>query len=221
MKLGRLIQFALVAAAVLIMAASASATTIQWTTNGVATGFTSAPAGYTITDGGLELLDAAAGVELLFTPNASPVGGNAVPSNVDFGDFLLICTGCATGGTAFGSFTFSLEITDVTDSATGVFTGTSTAGTVTPTSATMDVNWSPTQVGPGTTNATGGTNFSTTFFTVPNMTLIVAPNSGTPPGDTSIQGTVSSTLVPEPATMAMVGGLFVGLAALARKRRRS
>jgi hypothetical protein len=85
----------------------------------------------------------------------------------------------------------------------------------------MDVNWSPTQVGPGTTNATGGTNFSTTFFTVPNMTLIVAPNSGTPPGDTSIQGTVSSTLVPEPATMAMVGGLFVGLAALARKRRRS
>jgi hypothetical protein len=53
------------------------------------------------------------------------------------------------------------------------------------------------------------------------MTLIVAPNSGTPPGDTSIQGTVSSTLVPEPATMAMVGGLFVGLAALARKRRRS
>jgi len=89
MKLGRLIQFALIAAAVLIMAASASATTIQWTTNGAATGFTSAPTGFTITDGGLELLDAAAGVELLFTPNASPVGGNAVPSNVDFGDFLL------------------------------------------------------------------------------------------------------------------------------------
>ncbi len=29
------------------------------------------------------------------------------------------------------------------------------------------------------------------------------------------------TAVPEPATMAMVGGLFIGLAALARKRRRS
>jgi len=37
--------------------------------------------------------------------------------------------------------------------------------------------------------------------------LIVAPNSGAIPGDTTIQGQVSST--PEPAALSMIGGAFV------------
>ena len=74
------------------------------------------------------------------------------------------------------------------------------------------------QLGPAGAGALTG-NFGPTFFIITSPTGIVAPNSGTPQGDTTVQGFVSSTAVPEPATMAMVGGLLIGLAALARKRR--
>ena len=47
------------------------------------------------------------------------------------------------------------------------------------------------------------------------VSLIVAPNSGTPPGDTTIQGQVSAT--PEPATLSLIGGALLGLGFLRRK----
>jgi hypothetical protein len=184
-----------------------------------------AGAGYTLIDSGLGIMatSGSSTVSLVFTGNIDAI--NTVPSGVDYGDFLLSCTNCASGIT-MPAFTFDLEITDITDSgATGVFDGTSTGGLVSWNGITgagsvgssgITMTWLPTQIG-------GSGLFNTTEFTWPNSghTIIVAPNSGTPPGDTTIQGIVTSTTIPEPATMAMVGGLFVGLAALARKRRRS
>jgi hypothetical protein len=222
MKLGRLFQIALIAAAVLMLAASASASTIEWNSNGSGTVF-NAGVGYTLIDSGLGIMatSGSSTVTLTFTPNADSI--NNVPSGVDYGDFLLTCTNC-TSGITMPAFTFDLEISDITDTgATGVFDASSTGGLVSWNGITgvgsvgssgIVVTWLPATLG-------GSGLFNTTVFTYPNFgsTIIVAPNSGTPPGDTTIQGTVTSTTIPEPATMAMVGGLLIGLAALARKRR--
>jgi len=221
MKLGRLIQFALIAAAVLLLAASASASTINYPTNSASTVFVTGAG--TITDSGLELeSNSGVAATLTFTPNTTSAVG--VPSNIDLGDFLLVCSTCTTqaagtGEAVFGAFTFDLVVDDTTDGATGKYVGTSSGGDVYSDESTISISWSPLVLGPGTTNALTG-SFGPTSFTISSPTLIVAPNSGTPPGDTTVQGAVNSTLIPEPATMAMVGGLFVGLAALARKRRR-
>ena len=213
MKTKRLIQAALIAAVVLITVASASASTITWNTN---TGSAFISGTGTIIGGGL-ILESNGGTssEITFTPNVSST--NVTPTNVDFGDFLVSCVSCGTA--TYGAFTIDLVIDDTTDGAFGHFVGTSAGGTVTATSSTLSISWTPLQLGPGTSNASSG-NFGLTFFEVPNLSLLVAPNSGTPPGDTSIQGIVTAVgATPEPTTLAMVGGLFIGLAALARKRR--
>lgn len=214
MTIRRLIQVAAVTAvAVFIMAASASASTITYNTNAAGTLFV----------GGGLVLNSSGGsaATLTFTPNSNTATG--VPSNLNFGDFLLVCTTCGTQasglGTHFNSFTFDLIITDVTDSATGEFVGTSSGGSVWSDVSQVSISWLPLQLGPGTSNALSG-SFGTTYFTISTPTLIVAPNSGTPPGDTTVQGGVSSSAIPEPATMAMAGGALIALAALARKRRK-
>jgi hypothetical protein len=72
----------------------------------------------------------------------------------------------------------------------------------------VQINWqNPLTIGPGTTNALTGNFGGTSFDMVSPTSLIVAPNSGTPPGDTTIQGQINST--PEPATMGMFGGALL------------
>ncbi len=213
----RLIEvIAVTAAALFVMAESAGASTIIYDTSDSAlTMFAS---------GGL-VLDSTGGAAATLTYD--PIGDTTVgtPSNISLGDFDLVCPTCGTQasglGTAFSAFTFDLVITDDTDHATGEFVGTSSGGSVWSDTSQVSITWLPLQIGPGTSNALSGT-FDTTIFTISSPTLIVPPNSGAKPGDTTVQGTVNAASVggaPEPATMAMVGGAFIGLAALARKRR--
>lgn len=215
MKIGRIAQAALiVAAALFMMTASASASTITYNTNAAGTLFVGPNSLILNSTGG-------ASATLTFIPNVGSSSGT--PSNINFGDFLLACPSCGTQlsglGTAFGAFTFDLVVTDSTDGATGTFVGSSAGGTVWSDVSNVSITWSPLQLGPGTSNASSG-NFGSTFFTISNPTLIVAPNSGTPPGDTTVQGTVnSSTGVPEPTTMLLVGCGLVGLGLVGNKRR--
>jgi len=103
----------------------------------------------------------------------------------------------------------------MTDGATGIFVGTSTGGTIWHDTSEIFLIWSPLQLGPGTSNAASG-NFGPTFFNKQLRTDIVAPNSGSPAGDTTLQGFVDST--PEPATFSLIGGALLGLAFLRRKK---
>jgi hypothetical protein len=221
MKLGRLIQIALIVMAVSVMAASANATAITWSTNAGSL-FTGAG---TIQDGGLQLVS----TDGLATLTYDPTGSSNPPTNINLGDFQLTCATCTTEavGTVdavFNSFTFQIEVTDTTDGATGIFTGIGIGGTVWSDVSPISITWSPLVLGPGTNNALTN-SFGLTTFTIGSPTIIVAPNSGTGgganAGDTTVSGILGTTATPEPATMAMVGGLFIGLAALARKRRRS
>jgi len=213
----RLIYAALTTAAVLVITtASAGASAIIYDT---------ADSPFTMFASGGLVLDSTGGAAATLTYDPLADTSVGTPSNINLGEFDLVCPTCGTEasglGTAFGAFTFDLVVTDDTDHATGEFVGTSSGGTVWSDVSTISIDWSPVQVGPGTSNALSG-DFATTLFTISTPTLIVAPNSGTPPGVTTIQGTVKAPAVsgvPEPATMAMVGSAFVALAALGRKRR--
>jgi len=220
MKLSCLIQAASVTGvAVFMMAASASAGTIMYTTNATGTGGT----GF-VGDSTPLILNSApgstAGATLTFDPN--PVSSVSTPSIVDYGNFVLTCTLCSpTAGSTFNGFTFDVIITDATDVATGEFVGTSAGGTIFSNSSTISIVWSaalqpPTQLGPGAYNEITG-NFNTTFFTINSPTGIVAPNSGSTIGETTVQGFVNSSAVPEPATLGLVGGALFGLGLLRRK----
>jgi len=201
----------MIGVAVLLTAASAGAATVTYSTNAPGTGF-----------GGTSLTlnsSFGAAATLTFIPDVNITTG--VPSNVNFGNFTLVCPLCTTqaigAGSLFNPFTFNLIITDVTDGATGQFVGSSTGGLVFSDVSQITVDWQPLQLGPGTNNALSG-DFGPTIFTTTVFTGIVAPNSGQVPGQSTIQGHVDSTLVPEPATFSLIGGALLGLGLLRRKR---
>jgi PEP-CTERM motif len=202
------------AVAAFMMAASASASTIAYTTNSAGTEFFGD--GLTLNSTG------GAAAVLTFHPNTSSISG--VPSNINFGNFGLVCATCGTQasglGTLFNSFTFDLVVDDTTDGATGEFVGPSTGGTVWSDVSNVAISWAPAQLGPGTTGALSG-SFGGTDFTISTPTGIVAPNSGTTPGVTTVQGTVdAATGVPEPSTFVLIGGALLGLSARRRKTTR-
>ena len=162
----------------LVMRASAS--TITYNTDG-------------FFNGGMILHSTAgATASLTFTPDGNTTVG--VPSGINFGQFTLSCPGCGTQASgqdsSFNPFTIDLVVTDLTDNATGVFVGTSTGGLVFSDVSQIGINWSPAQLGPGDSNAISG-NFGPTAVTISNsFTQIVAPNSGTDPDQTTVEGSV-------------------------------
>jgi hypothetical protein len=210
--------FAGIAGLLLTISSASANTIISYTTNAPGTGFT--------TSGNPSLLlNSTGGVAatLTFVPNTNSNTG--VPSNIDLGDFILVCTACTTAQTTtFGSFTFNLVVSDTTDGATGQFTGTSSGGTVSSNSSSIQVNWTAPAgliIGGGTNHALTGNFGNTAFDLTSPISLIVAPNSGTPPGDTTIQGQVVSAppTTPEPTTFAMIGGGLLGLGLLRRRKQ--
>jgi len=199
--------------AVLTMLGSARASSIiSYTTNAAGTEFV----------GGVnsDVLKSISGqsATLTFTPNTNSDTG--VPSGIDLGDFLLVCATCTTNqDTIFGAFTFDLIITDTTDGATVEFIGSSTGGMVSINSSTIQVDWTAPpglQVGPGTRYALSGNFGLTDFDIVSPVTLIVAPNSGDPHGDTRVQGQINSA--PEPTTFVLTGGALLGLGMIRRRK---
>ena len=205
---------ALFSFALITFGAGASAATVTFNTNAAGTSFTG---------GSLTLASSGgAAASLVFTPRPNSVTGT--PSSVNYGIFTLFCASCTAqanaGGAFFNGFTFNLIITDVSDVGTGQFVGTSAGGTVFRDVSTMLINWVPLVLGPGGLNAATGT-FGPSTFRILGPTSIVAPNSGSTPGQTTVEGAVTSTLdsrVPEPGTMALFGAGLIGFRLLLRKK---
>jgi hypothetical protein len=194
--------FLLLSMAAFVVASNASAATINYSTTGVGTLTSTGFGGGTST--------------LVFTGN--PGASSGTPSIVNLGDFELVCTDCSTSvaGTAGATYaagqTFQLNISDATDSATGHFTGTLGGGTVFSDSSPLMITWDGFVVDSG--------SFQSTVFTVFSPTPLAAPNSGSPAGDTTVQGHIDASVsaVPEPATYSLVGGALVSLGLWRRKK---
>lgn len=205
----------------------ASADNITFNTNGVLSKFTSvtSPASGLNTNTLGQTSGAAASI--LFTGNAGITV--ASPTNIDLGDFQVTCITCTNQaggiGATFGAFTFQMEVDDTSSSpdgpGIGYFIGTSSGGTVYDDSDTIQINWSPLTLGPNMIGAASG-NFVETLFSIVNFTPLVALNSGTPPGDTTVQGTVATLNgAPEPTTLVLFGSALIGLGCVRKRIRKS
>ena len=218
MYIRRVIQTAsMLSVAAVLMAASASAAAITFNTSQTGSGGTGFNGASTLSLSSMS--GAASTLSFETDPNSSP----AVPSGINFGIFDLNCATCtikgapSAVGATFGAFTFNLVISDVTDGATGMFVGTSSGGSVFLDQSTIKIDWTPSQLGPGNINVLSG-NFGGTFFTITPFSIIVNPTSGANAGQTTVQGGIDSVVAPEPATLGMVGGAFLVLGLLRRKR---
>lgn len=207
MKTHRMIQAGV---ACLALAASSLAATLTFSTNTAGTGF-----------GGSSLTlnnSAGAAATLTFIPNGAITTG--VPSQVNFGNFTLVCPACTTqalnAGSVLPAFTFDLVIADTTNGATGRFVGTSTGGSVFSDVSQITINWAPLQLGPDANNALTG-SFGTAIFSTTVFTGIVAPNSGAVPGQTTVEGAVALQAAPEPSSLGLFGGALLVLGLLWRR----
>lgn len=169
------------------------AATVQYTTNATFDGLTSETFGTTDS--------------VTFSyQGVSPAPVNT-PTNISYGFIQVVTTG---NGASYGPIAFDLVVNQVLPGAFGPmhFTGTISAGTITPTSSTSILTFGVTAI-----DTPDGVHYAITG----NPYSVVSPN--TLLGQTSIQGNVSDSPTPEPATMGLMGGAFLGLAALLRRRK--
>lgn len=159
-----------------------------------------------ITDGGLT-----------FTYNSGSGSNVLTPSIINFGD--IVTTG--TGTSVLTGFLLTINVNSTPPGAGGVLPNGAISGTLSTNNSGAIITFGPnnTTTGFGTLPGeviSGGTQAFT--YQILNPTLgLQAPTVGNPVGETSIQGAVTDTSAPEPATLIPMAA---GLCAIGLFRRR-
>lgn len=208
--------------AAFILVGSANAGLITYDTNGADTYLSCGTASGCTQESPDSIL--IGGITLTYEPIVVSTSDNvSPPSNTGLGD--IDATGSGTDVSFVGAYlVIGIDDTSLLPTASGDMPEGTFTGTISTDSSIMEINFlsgdvtTPEGTLPGVAITSGTT---TDTFQVLNVQEGI--NSAAEPA-TSLQGFVSeneSGGAPEPATMAMVGGLLVGLGALARRRRRA
>ena len=184
--------------------------------------FTSAGAGGTITSTPPSVGSQTTGNSLVVSSGANTVtiryetaDSLAAPQNLSSGSnsaygFFNVDYSGVTGLVTIPSFTFDLQIHDISDGGVLHFTGHSNGGQIGLQGATgtdtVTVNWSPTSIANGAN-----------IFNIVSFTGLVVPSVASNFGETTIQGQVLNA-VPEPASMFLMGAGLLGVGFLSRRK---
>jgi hypothetical protein len=150
------------------------------------------------------------GVQLSFQ-NIVASSVNA-PSNTSLGEIVVSCVG---GGTAcapvnIAGTSFDIRITQTVPSAGNALITSTLSGTI----------GGDASSGTGITFTVTSATIGGVTYTILNNPLALVPVT-TNNGHTSIQAAVTSTTIPEPTTMLLLGTGLAGIAARMRKRRKA
>jgi hypothetical protein len=150
---------------------------------------------------------------LAYTAKAANPGLIGSGSVVSLGSFALTVTGDATVSPGNVFFTLAIQQTDPT-TGTGTVVG-SLSGSVMMNDAYSSMMWIPSASSLTIGNTTYEFIFNASGPAAGRGLAIAVNNVGTP---TSIQAIATTSTVPEPATLVLVGSGLLGLAAIVRRR---
>jgi hypothetical protein len=199
-----------------MMAATAWASTVTYTTASAGTGLSCNGAAGCTQDGTDEVeLGTVPGSYLTLTYSTGAGAGIQPPSTIDLGHLTAAVGGGTPSGLSISGLLLTIVITSTPPGSTGTIPGGAITGTISYNGSTGNILFTPNN----TTSSFGtlpGVVIGDYLYQVTNPSLsIVPPNSGNPAGQTSIQGAV--TQLPEPASLGLMGGSLIGLAVLGRR----
>lgn len=157
---------------------------------------------------------------LTFTYNPGSGSGVVTPSIINFGNIVSTGTGSQVNVTGL---LLTININSTPPGASGTLPGGAISGTDSTNTSSATILWTPNNTNtlyghlPGVVIAGGGQSYT---YQILNPSLgLQAPTVGNPVGQTSIQGAVTDTSAPEPASLLLVGSGLTAVAFIRRRRR--